>query len=784
MILPLLLLSSPPLFAQDWPELRGPDQDGAVRRVSVYSEPFELRTAWSQALGSGYSGVAVADGVVVGTFSDGTDDHVVALDVETGAELWRFRFGPTYRGQQGSEDGPTSTPCIFEGKVFAPGPRGNLVALDLKSGERLWSIDLAQRFGAQFHVYGFGSSPLIVGDVLYQPLGTRSGLAGVGLDPSTGKLRWKHEAGWVDYQNSLRFHEEDLLLAVDAADLSLVDSTSGETLLRLQHTPRRAYLAYPQVVPVPPLDDDRFLFVNENETALRHFDAAQEQLTVLWRSPEIKQCYAPPVIHGGAIYGLSGTFLVCVDLETGKRIWKSREPGARGLMLVGGHLVLFSSEGDLVVAEATRAGFVETTRLKVAQRGGYTPPCFAAGRLFARNTEGLTCVEILPRSEASVVQATPEAIPLPPSLEQLVARIAEGADARSECASWWEGHEIPLVEGERVHFLYRGAAQDVAIVGDMVRDRSRPHTMSRVPGTDFFHRSYPLEPGGLWQYYFLVDYEDAVLDPRNPQQRPALSAIHGNPQSLGYEPPSSESLWAMPGWEAAAFLDGIGEEGGRIETLPYESQILRATRDLIVYLPAAFEDSPGLPVLYVLGGDSWFDHGELKPALDALMGERCAPAVVVGLPFHVGSSDRMGGYEYARAILVEIAPLIAERFGTGSTAVAFGASDDATGVLALAALAQEGYPRLAVFSAAADPEDFALLERTERAPEAIYIEWSQYEGRLPDENSDYRQAGHRLVELFEARDCEVLGGEVLPGPGFASWSARLDRVLAFLLPLE
>jgi outer membrane protein assembly factor BamB/enterochelin esterase-like enzyme len=779
-VLPLLLsLTTAP---QDWPELRGPHQDGSARS-DVFSEPFELRRAWSRDLGPGYSAVVVVDGTLVGTFSDGTDDVVVALDAATGAERWRARLGPTFEGNQGSEDGPTSTPCIADGRVFAPGPRGNLLALRLEDGEVLWSVDLVARFGATLPLYGFGASPFAVGDVVYLPIGAPSGTGGAAFDPATGEVRWEHRSGWLDYQSSLRFVEEGLLLAIDAAELSLVDAATGDAYATVVHPPRAPDLSFPQVVPV---GEERLLFTYENQAFLRRLDPVEERLVDSWRTRELKQCHSPPVVHGDAIYGLSGTFLVCVDLESGERLWKSREPSARGLTLVGGHLVLHASTGEVVVAEASRAGFRERARLSIGERGSYTAPSFADGRIYLRNTVGVTCVEVVPAAaREDAAPTTAEEQTLPAELAALLTDPADPDDREARLDAWWEAQELPLVEGERVHFLFRGEADDVAIVGDMARDRVLAHTLHRVTGTDLFHRSYEVVPGGLWQYVFLVDFETAVLDARNRRTQPTISVINGNPQSLDYTVPRTESLLVMPGWERPAFLDGVPDGGGRTETLRHRSDVLRTLRDLTVYLPEGYDDGEGaLPVLYVLGGDNWFEHAGLAAALDALMRGACAPAIVVGLPYHVGSADRMNGDDYALAILEEVAPLVAQSYRTGGVEVALGAADDANGVLALAALAPERFRRLAVQSPYADVEDFRLLESATGAPEAVYVEHSAFELLYRDENADYALNARRLAEHFRARGCEIGGGEVPEGPGFASWSARLDEVLAFLLPPE
>ena len=89
---------------------------------------------WRARLGSGYSGVAVADGRAVTLFSDGSRDVLAAFDAATGREAWRVPVAEAHKGKDGSFDGPVSTPAVDRGRVFALGPRGDLMAVDLKTG--------------------------------------------------------------------------------------------------------------------------------------------------------------------------------------------------------------------------------------------------------------------------------------------------------------------------------------------------------------------------------------------------------------------------------------------------------------------------------------------------------------------------------------------------------------------------------------------------------------------------------------------------------------------------
>ncbi len=785
--LPMLLVSVAAV-AQDWPCWRGPQLDGVLRGVDPFSQPFDLRVGWSRTIGAGYSGIVAADGAAVTMFSDGESDFLGAFDMATGAERWRVQIGQTYEGRHGSEDGPSSTPCVVDGRVFGAGPHGRFLAVDLATGQTAWSVDLAKTHNVRVPWYGFGASPLPIGPAVFLPAGTTDGKAGFAFDRQSGKLLWSVSAGWVDYQPTLPLDVPDTLLVTDATHVNIVDARAGVVRARFEHRPGERDMGFPQIVPV---GADRLLLGYQDESALFTFDrAADPPLRELWRTRDLRDSYNPPVVHGKTVFGLSGVFLVAIDLDSGARLWKSREPGARGLILVGEHLVLLANNGDVVVAEARREGYRETARIHVAGRGGFTAPIFAGGRILVRNTETLASIVVTPRSGGATEAVATRSAPPLGEFGHLVQRLREAQQPSKLLDEWWQKQRsFPVVENDSmVHFLYRGPAADVALLGDMAPDRGLPVPMERIPGTDVFYRSFEYAPDGLWQYAFLVDHDRVEMDPLNSARAPAVATIGGNPQSFGYESPELESVLRMPRFARAEFLTEAPGVGARLEKIPFAptgERFLSTPRDVVVYLPDGYRaDGPPYPVLYVLGGDLWLEHGHMRNALDHLMKERVAPAIVVFVPYHEGSRDRLDAEDHAKILLDQIVPLVDQRYRTLPRGAVLGAGADGPGALVAAFRAPERFPRVALQSPEIDPEELALIEPTQGRPEHVYLDWSRYETRVLDENTDYRSMARKLERVLQSRGCTVSGGEVQAGPGWDSWSSRLDRVLAALLPVE
>ena len=171
--------------AASWPGLWGPARNGAAG--PGVRLPKRMRELWRRPAAGGYSEVAADAGrAFTLEMKDGVD-YAVALDAQTGREQWRARISETYRGHDGSHDGPISTPTLAGGELFALGPHGHLVALDAATGKERWRHDLVKSFGVTSPAYGFGSSPLVEGNlVVVQTGGDKSGGL-LAFDRATGR---------------------------------------------------------------------------------------------------------------------------------------------------------------------------------------------------------------------------------------------------------------------------------------------------------------------------------------------------------------------------------------------------------------------------------------------------------------------------------------------------------------------------------------------------------------------------------------------------------------------
>ena len=136
--------------ADDWPQWMGPKRDNVWREKGILDTfPKDgLKVAWRAKVSNGYSGPAVADGLVFVTdFVSDTDlqddnfkrkkfvgkERVQCIDVKIGQQKWMHDYPATYT--MSYPNGPRCTPVVDAGKVYTLGAEGDLICFDAKTGK-------------------------------------------------------------------------------------------------------------------------------------------------------------------------------------------------------------------------------------------------------------------------------------------------------------------------------------------------------------------------------------------------------------------------------------------------------------------------------------------------------------------------------------------------------------------------------------------------------------------------------------------------------------------------
>ncbi len=772
---PLVVLLTTPLVATDWPHLRGPAYDG--RGPAVASEAPGLELAWRVPLGSGYSGIAASADRAVTMFSEGDSDWVAAFDLGDGAELWRQRLGPINRARDGSADGPISSPVISGDTVYALGPKGQLLALGLSTGEVRWSKRM-QDLGASEPHFGFGATPLAVGGRLVILTGVE-GSAVTALNPADGAVVWSTGIGEFRYHVPIAMSVGGRNHVVSGVGRNLVglDAEDGSVLWTHELGEEEGVDAALTVV-----GDDRFLVSVSGQGAVFEVADGDGEFTLVerFRTPHLGRTYALPVYHEGHIYGFRGQILTCVDAETGERRWRSRPPGGRGLIVLGDYLAVFGADGYVVLVDASPDGYVERARLRALDASGYTWPSYAGGRVLVRNLEELAAVSV---GDASA-QAMAGAGAVDGAFGDFLRRLETSDDKTALIDEFLGGFEsLPILEGDRAHFVYVGEAEDMAVIGS-VTPSGGAVGMERVAGTDLFHQTLEVSPAGRWEYQFVRDYQERLADPRNSTTVPPRQG------------PTEMSEFTTPGYERRGRIEGRADGlQGTIDAWTFDSETLGIERKLSVYLPIGYHESENeYSLLIVHDGGDWLEKGLLNNTLDQTAGNGAQPLVVVFLEPRDEWWREAGGTgtdDHARMVVEELLPLLETRYRIKDDPASRGLMGNTGYALASAYVALKHPDRFGKV-ALQSPQlthgfEDALMELIEREPKAeveFYLDWSRYEVRNLDAGVDLGVDSRRLAEALRAGGYEFVGGEAADSSGWAGWRSRTDVILETLFPVR
>lgn len=428
----------PVLEADDWPQWMGPERDGVWRETGlIESFPDDGPVIrWRTPIGGGYAGPAVVQGKIYVTdkqlpsgvrdpdnpFSrdpQAARERVLCLDDADGSILWTHDYDCEYTVSYPA--GPRTTPVVDDGQVFTLGSEGHLFCLKADSGKVAWSRELKRDYPQQeTPVWGYASNPLLDGDRLICLVGGQ-GTAVVAFDRNSGKEIWraldavgKHGAGYGS-PIIIKAAGRHQLIVWHPAAVSALDPKTGEVLWEHPWTIKEGLTA-----PMPRyLDGYLFLTAFYDGALLLKLKEDKPGATVAWRrgGPNEKQTDAlhsiicTPFLDDGMIYGADsyGEFRG-IDLATGDRLWSTFAPtsgqsarwGNAFIIRQGERYLLFSEQGDLILANLSRQGYQELSRAHVIEPTGpaqrrevvWSHPACANRCVYVRNDREIVCVSL------------------------------------------------------------------------------------------------------------------------------------------------------------------------------------------------------------------------------------------------------------------------------------------------------------------------------------------------------------------------------------------------------
>jgi enterochelin esterase-like enzyme len=346
-------------------------------------------------------------------------------------------------------------------------------------------------------------------------------------------------------------------------------------------------------------------------------------------------------------------------------------------------------------------------------------------------------------------------------------------------------HQVPIVEGPRCTFLFRGGADEVHLV-HQIFGLPRLIPLRRLAGTDLWYVILELPEGSRVEYQLEIirgGQAERINDPLNPHVAHSPLGSSSVCYAHGYEVPA----WTQPDPDARP---------GSLVDFGVPSRALRREAKVTLYLPARFRRAGRYPLLVVHDGGDYLQYASASTVLDNLIHHLDVAETVVAFT-HPG--DRLAEYAnsaaHARYLTAELVPRLEAEFplaGTPSSRCLMGASFGAVAALSAAYRYPGSYGSLLLQSGSFVFTDIGndhgggpafepvvrFVNRYRAAPrrvaDRVFVSCGVYEPLIIRNRS--------MVPVFEAAGMAVRYVEARDGHSWENWRDRLREALSWIFP--
>lgn len=428
-------------LAENWPNWRGPNQDGSSSETGL---PVKFSTTegvkWSAAVPGISASVPVIWGDSVFITAPIEDEKkLVGLcyDKQTGKEKWRTTISEGSEIQWDDKSNLASPSAATDGdRVYFLFANAVAAACDF-DGKIVWKRDFKETHGAFGTQWTYGSSPTIDSGKLYiqvlqrdEPFefhGFNKGTPGkdmssyvLAIDPANGKDLWKVIRPSTAKIESLEafsspvfttYKGQRLMLISGGDTLTLHDAATGKEFSRMAtwNPPGDGYNSFFRLVPSPVVGDGMAIVCAPKNSPVfaMPLDAKGETQPVWQTEPKGVTSDVPtPAFYKGKFYVLDGgkKILSCLEPKTGKVIWSGELGGKTKFesspTVVDDKVYCINFWGEVYVAKANTDKF---ELLGMNEMGNGTKPngnaasvrasvAVSGGNLFIRTQEKLFCI--------------------------------------------------------------------------------------------------------------------------------------------------------------------------------------------------------------------------------------------------------------------------------------------------------------------------------------------------------------------------------------------------------
>lgn len=400
----VVLLCASGVWAQDWPQWRGPNRDARVTGFTAPKKwPKELTQKWKVTVGDGVATPSLVGDKLYVFSREGGNEVVRCLNAADGKEHWQDKYetgGAT--GPASGFSGPRSSPTVAEGKVVTFGVRGILSCYDAGTGKLHWRKDTKGWPG-----FFVSSSPIVVDGLCIAEIGGRDGGGMVAFELATGNEKWKWSGDNPAYASPVLLSVDGTRSVVAEMDKSIVaiGVADGKLLWKVDYAvggggKGRGYNAANPVV-----EGETVVYSGSGRgTRAVKIEKKGSELAAkeLWSNPDNSVQFNTPIVKNGLVFGItSNDNLFCIAAD-GKTAWSApiggggggaggrSRPGYGSVVDAGSVLLALSPRGELIVFQPSDKKFEQVARYKVASGDTYAYPILAGNRIFVKDRDAVT----------------------------------------------------------------------------------------------------------------------------------------------------------------------------------------------------------------------------------------------------------------------------------------------------------------------------------------------------------------------------------------------------------
>jgi outer membrane protein assembly factor BamB len=387
----------------EWTRFRGPNGSGVSAATGIPLRWTDDDYLWKVKLpGIGHSSpVLWGERLFITSGDEATGTRMVlCFDATTGQRQWAREFAGSRHRKHADNSLASATPAVDAHHVYVcwGTPEQYLVVALDHDGHEKWRADLGPFRGG----HGFGASPIVHEDILVVPNDQDGASTIVGLDCTTGTVRWKvPRRSKASYATPCIYRPPgrpaEVIVTSYEHGITSIDPKTGRVSWEVDVFDKRHVetpIGSPIVAGDLVLATCGWLGVRQEVVAVRpvqaeHKGPAQEVYRLTRNAP---LCTAPLVKDDLLFLWSDGGVVTCADVRTGAVHWRERVPGSYygSPVCVGEHLYAVNRSGDMVVLAAAKR-FALLARNALGE-GSHSTPAVANGRLYLRTFSHLMAV--------------------------------------------------------------------------------------------------------------------------------------------------------------------------------------------------------------------------------------------------------------------------------------------------------------------------------------------------------------------------------------------------------